>query len=200
MRSLRSRSLTFAWIAVGALAGGLLVEVAWYATSHNLMAGLLTDLAGQASAQEVAPPGPATPAPTTSRRPTGEVTEITADPAAFTLRAEDGTLTTYRVLDTTVFMAGHDRPYRFELLKQGDQVVVRGGGAGKADPAAAASAPTQVGKGKRKQAQPIGAEDGELIARQVMVRPAGEKIKGKQGQAASAPADADDGGSDATRK
>ena len=200
MRSLRSRSLTFAWIAVGALAGGLLVGSSWYATSHDLTAGLLTNLAGQASAQEVAPPGPAAPPPTTSRRPTGEVTEITPDPAAFTLRAEDGTLTTYRVLDTTVFMAGHDRPYRFELLKQGDQVVVRGGGAGKVDPAASASAPTQVGKGKGKQAQPIGVAEVELIARQVMVRPAGEKVKGKKGQAASAPADADDGGSDATRQ
>ncbi|HZO24491.1 MAG TPA: hypothetical protein VFH48_00680 [Chloroflexota bacterium] len=200
MRLLRSRSLAFAWLAAGALAGGLLVGSAWYATSHNLTAGLLTNLAGQASAQEVAPPGPAAPAPTTSRRPTGEVTEITADPAAFTLRAEDGTLTTYRVLDTTVFMAGHDRPYRFELLKQGDQVVVRGGGAGKVDPAAAASASAQAGKGKGKQAQPTSAQDGELIARQVMVRPAGEKVKGKKGQAASAPANADDGGSDGTRQ
>lgn len=195
MRSLHSRSFVLSLLAAGALAGGLLVGSAWYATSHSLTAGPVASLAGRASAQEAIPPAPAAP---NSRRPTGEVTAITTDPAAFTLRAEDGTLTTFRVLDSTVFMAGHDRPYRFELLKQGDQIVVRGGGAGKAEQAASASTPAKPGRGK--PAQPIGAQDGEPIARQVMVRPAGEKVKGKKGQAASAPANASDGGSDGTRQ
>jgi hypothetical protein len=46
-----------------------------------------------------------------------------------------------------------------------------------------------------------GMVDGEPVARQVMVRPAGEKVKnGKQGSAASLPVGSTNGGSDATRQ
>lgn len=200
MRVLRSRSLAVGWLATGAVAGGLLIGSAWYAAANNLVAGPVTSLAPRASAQEVAPPAPAAPGPSNARRPTGEVTDVTAEPAAFTLRGPDGTETTYRVLDTTVFMAGHDRPYRFELLKQGDHVVVRAGGAGKADQAATGPGPAGSGKGKQKPAAAADVVDGEPVARTVMVRPAGEKPRGKPGQAASASASFDEGGSDATRQ
>jgi hypothetical protein len=201
--SLRARSRALGWLAAGAVAGGLLVGSAWYATSNHLTDGLLPGLMGQAAAQEIAPPAPAVPAAANARRPTGEVTQVTADPASFTLRTGDGVETTYRVLDTTVFLAGHDRPYRFDLLKQGDHVTVRGG-AGKPVDEATASAPASPGKGKNKQARAAGQNgmvDGEPVARQVMVRPAGEKVKnGKQGSAASLPAGSTNGGSDATRQ
>lgn len=204
MHALRSRAVALAWLAAGAVAGGLLVGSAWYAASHHLTDAPLGRLTGLASAQGIAPPAPAGPAASNSRRPTGEVTQITTDPASFTLRTPDGVETTYRVLDTTVFMAGYDRPYRFDLLKQGDRVVVRGGGAGKAAEGAASTAPAGAGNGKDTQARaagPNGMVDGEPVARQVMVRPAGEKIKnGKQGQAASLPAGSTNGRSDATRQ
>jgi hypothetical protein len=99
-------------------------------------------------------------------------------------------------------MAGPDRPYRFDLLKEGDHVVVRGG-AGKAADDAQAATPAQNGKGKNKQARAPGQNatvDGEPVARQVLVRPAGEKVRhGKNGQAAIQPDLSTNGGSDATR-
>ena len=204
MLSLRAGSRVLGWVAAGIVAGGLLVGSAWYATSNHLTDELLDSLTGRASAQEIASAAPPGPGATNSRRPTGEVTQITPDPAAFTLRTGDGVETTYRVLDTTVFMAGHDRPYRFDLLKQGDHVVVRGG-VGKTAEDTQATAPTGAGKGKNKQARaasPDGMVDGEPVARQVMVRPAGEKVKknGKQGPAAIQPASSTNGGSDATRQ
>jgi hypothetical protein len=203
MHALHSRAVALRWLAAGAVAVGLLAGSAWYATPH-LTDGQLASLTGRASAQEVAPPAPTGPA-ANSRRPTGEVTQVTSDPDTFTLRTADGVEATYRVLDTTVFMAGHDRPYRFELLKQGDRVTVRGGGAGNAADGVAPTAPTGAGKGTGKQAReagPNGMADGEPVARQVTVRPAGEKGKkhGKQGPAASLPAGSTDGGSDATRQ
>ena len=91
------------------------------------------------------------------------------------------------MLDTTVFMAGRDRPYRFGLLKQGDHVVVRGGGAGKPAEDAQAAAPPGAGKAKNKQARAAGQggmADGEPVARQVVVRPA-RREEGEDGQAAS---------------
>jgi hypothetical protein len=205
MRSLRSRVHAVGLVAAGALLGGLLVGGAWYATSTDLTDGLLRGLTGRAAAQEALPPMPAKPANATdSRRPTGEVTQITFDPATFTLRAADGAETTFRVLDTTVFMAGRDRPYRFDLLKQGDHVTVRGGGAGKAVENAQAAPPAGSDQGKTKQARAAGqagTPDGEPIARQVQVHPAGEKgKKGKDGQAASLTTSGTNGGSDATRQ
>ena len=204
MHALRVRRQAIGWLAAGIVAGGLVVGGAWYATSSQLDDRLLAALTGRAAAQEIAPPASPTPAAQNSRRPAGIVTEITAEPAAFTIRAQAGDETTFQVLDTTVFMAGHDRPYRFDLLKQGDQVTVRGGGAGKAAEGAQATAPTVNGKGKNKQARaagPNGMANEEPIARQVMVRPAGEKMKqGKNGQATSRPASSTDGGSDATRQ
>jgi hypothetical protein len=134
----------------------------------------------------------------------GQVTQITGDPASFTIQAADGALTTYRVLDTTVFMAGHDRPYRFDLLKQGDTVVVRGGAQGQGQgrsqgqsqaqaqaPNAPAAAVNAKGKPVRR-AEPAVTDNGEPIARQVMVRPAGVARPGRQGQGAGAQ----NGGSD----
>ena len=203
MHALRVRRQAIGWLAAGVVAGGLVVGGAWYATSSQLDDRLLADLTGRAAAQEIAPPASPKPTAQNSRRPAGVVTEITAEPAAFTIRSETGDETTFQVLDTTVFMAGNDRPYRFDLLKQGDQVTVRGG-AGKATEGAQAAAPTVNGKGKNKQARaagPNGMADEEPIARQVMVRPAGEKMKqGKNGQAASRPASSTDGGNDATRQ
>ena len=175
------RALGSRWLATGgagALVGGLLVGAVWYAstqttTAHALTGGPLSGLVGKVAAQEAATPTPTTPTtapgatvpgaatpPKNTRRPTGEVVQIVTDPASFTIQTPTGEHTTYQVLDTTVFMAGHDRPYRFDLLKQGDQVIVRGGGRG------------------------------EPIARIVIVRPAGEKPKrqpGQPGQPTSGP-------------
>ena len=158
MHALRARAPSLGWLSAGIVAGGLLVGGAWYATSAHLTDGLLDSISGRASAQEVAPPAPPGPAAQNSKRPGGVVSQITSDPDTFTLRTAAGAETTYRVLDTTVFMAGHDRPYRFELLKQGDHVMVRGGGAGKPAEDAQAAAPAANGKGKNKQARAAGAE------------------------------------------
>src|SRR4051794_2049472 len=146
MRSLRPRLRAGGWMAVGAVAGGLLVGGAWYASAHDLTTGLLDASAGRGSIVAQAVPNyPAGPTPTVnpsiaqypapapkpaqpnSRRPSGEVTQIAANPAAFTIRTPAGALMTFEVLNTTVFMVGHDRPYRFDLLKQGDEVTVRDG-------------------------------------------------------------------------
>jgi hypothetical protein len=227
MRSLRSRAPAFGWLAGGVLVGGLLVGSVWYANTHNLTAGLTTSLAGQGTTvAQAVPHFPAGPKPTVvpgiaqypvpepkpaqgnSRRPTGEVTQVVANPAAFTMRTPAGDLMTFEVLGTTVFMAGHDRPYSFERLKQGDTVIVRDG----PDKVQVPNATPDPAGGKVKRTanhtsiSPRPAP-GELIARQVMVRPAGENAKGKKAQPAGKPkngqpangaASAQDGGSDAT--
>ena len=79
-----------------------------------------------AAAQAAAKPGQNT----NSRRPMGEVVAISPDPGSFTIRTVAGEQQTFRVLQTTVFAAGRDRPYRFELLKVGDSVTVAAGGMG----------------------------------------------------------------------
>ena len=206
MHSLRSGSRARSWLAAGAitLGVGVLGGGSWYAASHPQSASLLDSLTQRAVAQEIpatkpqaaakaqaAPPQAASPNAGNSRRPMGQVTQITSEPAAFTIQGPTGALTTYRVLPTTVFMAGHDRPYRFDLLKDGDTVVIRGGGQGKqtgqgqaANAAAQApgAAPEAVNRqGKPQAARPAavpGSPDGDLIARQVMVRPDGERKAG----------------------
>jgi hypothetical protein len=171
-------------LATGVVGVGLLAFGTVYAGTHG-SSGLLDSLTRQVSAQEATPTGapsakPNSPAAANSKQPTGQVTLITSEPASFTMRAADGTLTTYRVLDTTVFMAGRDRPYRFDLLKQGDTVIVRGGQQGR-------------NQGRAQgQGQARGAANGELIARQVVVRPAGEAGPGHKRQGAGAQ----NGGSD----
>jgi hypothetical protein len=186
MRPRSARTVAGGWLAAGTVVGGLLVGGVWFASAHGVTPKLLADLARPASAQEAAPtPQPATAA--ISRRPTGTVTQISSDPASFTVQAPDGTQTTYRVLDRTVFMAGRDRPYHFDLLKVGDEVVVRGGGQGQA--AGATTAPAGAGKGKARPARAAGTDDttdGEPVARQVIVRPAGAVGARKAGRGAGA--------------
>jgi hypothetical protein len=190
MRLLRSRSRALTWLTAGVAGIGLLAGSVRYGSSHGLTYSALDGLAQRASAQEdtAAPPAPAAPARTNSKRPTGEVTQVTADPASFTVHTADGTLTTYRVLGTTVFMAGRDRPYRFDLLQQGDTVIVRGGSQGNAQGVAAPAAGATGANGRPRPpraARSRGA-DGQLIARQVTVRPAGEAGAGRRGRAAGA--------------
>ena len=202
MRSLRAS--TWRWLGAVALGGGLLAWGVWYVAANDLTRSLPSRLIPEAAAQEI--PAPALPAPAATdkkngRKPMGEVTQITAEPAAFTLRTPAGSELTFSVLDGTVFMAGRDRPYRFDLLKVGDQVVVRGGGQVKAPDGAAATGPAAGGNGKGNQtrAARANAGDGTLIARQVMVRPAGEQRERKKEKiepAALSPAGTTNGGSD----
>jgi hypothetical protein len=196
MRSLRSR--WWRWLTAAALGGGLVAGGAWYANSYYL----IDALTGKAAAQEAAATAqPAATAPTApqatapqagagARRVIGEVVQISADPTSFTIRAPTGDETAVRVREGTVFMAGHDRPYSFSLLKPGDQVDVRILGQGKAanaDP----SAPSPPGAGRAKRATtggqnavgPSGQAADEPVARQVVVRPAGEPARGKPGRA-----------------
>jgi hypothetical protein len=187
------------------LVGGTLVGGAWYATSHDLTAGLFDSLAGQGTrVAQAVPHFPAGPTPTivpgiaqypapvpkpaqvTGRRLSGEVTRVSADPAAFTIRTSDGNEMTFEVLNTTVFLAGRDRPYRFDLLKAGDQVTVRDGP--DRVPVPNVSPVPSGGNAKATTVHTsIGPRPpaGESIARQVMVRPAGEtrKASGKGRQA-----------------
>jgi hypothetical protein len=188
------------------LVGGMLVGGAWYATSHNLTAGLFDTLASQGTrVAQAVPHYPAGPTPTivpgiahypapapkpvqaNSRRLSGEVTQVSADPAAFMIRTPDGNEMTFEVLNTTVFVAGRDRPYRFDLLKPGDWVTVRDGP--DRVPVPNASPVPSGGKAKGTTVHTsVGPRPpaGESIARQVIVRPAGETPKaggkGKQAQ------------------
>jgi hypothetical protein len=227
MRLFRSGSrvpASLGWLAAGAIGIAVVAGGAGYAIAQLPTGSLLDSLTRRAVAQEA--PTPTTPAaarkggPTAAgaptavgaanaanpRKPTGTVTQITPDPPSFTLQAADGTLTTYTVLPTTVFMAGRDRPYHFDLLKTGDTVVVRGGAQaqGAGQPAATAS-PQPAGAGNAAQAgKPraaaradaraagAAANNGEPIARIVVVRPAGEGGLVKNGQNGGAQ----EGGSD----
>lgn len=182
---------------------------------------------GQAGGQTPGQPQGPAPVQANNQRIMGEVVGITPDPATFTILTTAGAQATFRVLDTTVFAAGPDRPYNFGLLKTGDQVNVRGGagagagaggGAGKvqAEPSPVADAPAAKpavkpnarAGGKAKPGQGNAGQttraarpaDGTLVARQVMVRPAGESRKGNQGQAAAKPngaANVENGGTNA---
>src|SRR4051812_9161180 len=156
MRALRASAVR--WLGAVALGGGLLAGGVWFAVHHNLAdgihppAGVLAAAPTGAFAQEATPapsPVPAransAPARTNSPRPTGQVTQIvTTSPASFTIQTANGAQMTFRVLDSTVFTAGRDRPYHFDLLKQGDTVVVRGGPQPGSQAQAAPGQPTQA--------------------------------------------------------
>ena len=202
MRSLRAS--TWRWLGAVALGGGLLAGSVWYVAANELTSHLSAGLVAGAFAQEASPPAPpasAAPDQKNGRRPMGAVTQVAAEPAGFTLRTPAGAEMTFSVLESTVFMAGRDRLYRFDLLKVGDQVVVRGGGQGKGPDGAASTDPAARGNGKDKQdrvARANIAADGMLIARQVMVRPAGEQRERKKEKvepAAFSPAGTTNGGS-----
>src|SRR5260221_582316 len=103
MRSLRSGSLTRVsawWLAAGAIGIALLAGGIGYGLAHVSTTSLLDELTSRrASPQEVAatrqpqtagpqgqaaaPQGQAAPAGANSARPTGVVTEISADPGSF---------------------------------------------------------------------------------------------------------------------
>ena len=146
-------------LVAGILAGGLGVGGAFYAAS------------GAASGSSVVA------APAAARRVMGEVTAITADPAAFTVRTQQGDETTYRVLETTVFKAGYDRPYNFGLLKPGDGVIVAVPMDRPAQADAGPPAPAKPGGAAAERARPPrrAAEiDALEVPRLVVVRPAGD--------------------------
>lgn len=164
------RSLAAAAVFVGAVGVGTAFRAA-----PNVWGGPL--LQGQqppASPAPILPPKPEK----VKRAMLSEVTAISSEPASFTVHKDDGSELTYRVLEMTVFMAGKDRPYTFELLKIGDRVRVKGN---EQQPAAG-----QPVRPKAKRAQMVGI-DGDPVptARRVIVRPAGENAEkvGKKGAA-----------------
>src|SRR5438093_9610552 len=203
-------------LAVGAVVRGLVVGVAFYAATHLSIspfapppAPLAAETgavaptaqpAPQARKAPIAPPA-STPAPQpppaaaadSNLQPgvggpvIGQVTAINRSPASFTDLTPGGEQDTYRVLDTTVFSAGRDRPYNFGLLKVGDEVRLRGR---LHPPAAAGQQPGQAEPaGGRKPGQaPAGNEpDAVPVALFVVVRPAGEQ-RGLLGHAPGAGA------------
>jgi hypothetical protein len=206
---------SLAWLAAGAVGIAVIAGSIGYAVARFPTGSLLNSLTRRAVAQE--PPTPMTPAAARAagstaagtagangaaaanqRKPTGTVTQVSPDPPSFTVQAADGTMTTYSVLPTTVFMAGRDRPYHFDLLKTGDTVVVRGGQIGLQasgqQPAAVASPTTANGAAAarpRVAARAIAqraaaANSGEPIARIVVVRPVGEGDRVGNGQNSAA--------------
>jgi hypothetical protein len=236
MRSLRG--ISWRWLTAVVVGVAVVAGSAGYAAAHLMTGGLNAGLPGSTPGQATAAAPSASPvaaagapvvkpeqaqAQANSRRSMGEVVGISPAPATFTIMTPAGAQTTFRVLDTTVFAAGQDRPYNFELLKTGDQVTVRGGagakGAGvvKVTPEANAAAPAvqpnapapkpggtakqpgQAKPGRANAARSGAPADGALVARQVMVRPAGEAGKRnlgqRQGQAAARPNGAGQGGS-----
>jgi hypothetical protein len=94
----------------------------------------------------------------------GEVTAVTPQPAGFTVHSQDGEDITAQVLESTVFMAGPDRPYRFDLLKVGDEVRARLTRPG-------------LGLGVRRAGE-VAPQPDLPVARVVRVRPAGERALG----------------------
>src|SRR5947208_2056284 len=142
-------------LAIGAGLGALLASSALYVATHlpfspfgqttapaATEAGSVTAAAAQPLAKKgpsaplavpssaVPPPTPApaaaAPQPGLGGPAIGQVTAIGRDPSTFTILTQSGDQLTYRVLDTTVFAAGRDRPYNFGLLKIGDEVRLRG--------------------------------------------------------------------------
>lgn len=187
-----SRRRLIALAAAGLLAGGVL-ETTSHASAVFLIEATeaVAQLAGAngeptqtaAGGRPTAPANPA--APGQDRGPVmGAVTAISQEPASFIVRTQEGEALTFRVLDITVFAAPPDRPYRFGLLKVGDLVRVRGGiprpGQLRALEAMEAQvqceAQPQTGRPPRGAAGRQGLElrEGEMVARLVLVRPAGE--------------------------
>lgn len=105
----------------------------------------------------------------------GQVTQVSQDPPAFTVRAQGGAEVTYRVLEISVFDAGYDRPYNFGLLKVGDGVRVVGGVPAQAPGQAAKPGAAQSERARPRQVYEV---DGQPVARRVGVRPAGEPQRG----------------------
>jgi hypothetical protein len=214
MRLLRSGSrvpASLGRLAAGAIGIAVIAGGIGYAIARFPSGSVLDSLTRRVVAQAAPTPAAAGTSATAGsanaanpRNPIGTVTQITPDPPSFTLQTADGTLTTYSVLPTTVFMAGRDRPYHFDLLKTGDTVVIRGGQVGLQSPgqgpAAVASSTTAndaSGPGRnaavRAGARGAGATNsGEPIARIVVVRPAGEGGRARNGQNGAAQ----NGGSD----
>ena len=106
-------------------------------------------------------------------------------------------------------VAGPDRPYRFDLLKVGDHVAVKGGGAGEANAGVAAVTGSPGPATGARVARPGGGQGNRLgqdgpnaqgagapVARRVMVRPAGESAGEKRNRATGQPAARQIGGSD----
>lgn len=124
---------------------------------------------GPAAKPRRLPAKPAQP-PAAPIMSSGVVTTIAPEPASFAFRTESGDEVVVRVLESTVFAAGPDRPYNFDLLKVGDGVRVRVTPAGPADTPRPGSPP-------RAPQQPAHTAPtaGEPVARQVLVRPAGER-------------------------
>ena len=191
-----------AWrpMASAALAGGLVVAGVYYTVSHVPL-GPLTESA-PAAAPVAAGPGAVVPGhqglPSAATAPApaspdlqpglggpvlGSVTAITPTPPSFTILTSTGQEVTYRVLATTVFTAGRDRPYNFGLLKVGDEVRLRGA---QRQPAAGTPAAGRTGAQQGIQRQRPGLTDqagSEPVARFVVVRPAGERRPVMPGQA-----------------
>jgi hypothetical protein len=116
------------------------------------------------------------------------VSALLPDPPSLTIRQPDGQERTYRVTAATVFVAGPDRPYHFDLIQPGDQVRVKGGvpGAKKAAPGGtdaggpATSPARKRGDAARASARVGASGDTALpIARRVTVRPQAELAAGK---------------------
>ncbi len=141
--------------------GGLAVVGALYRAPQP-SGDVMAQEAAPEPAAPTAPPGPAT------KRGLAVVTALTPEPASFSVRREDGEVVTYRVLDTTVFTGGADRPYNFGLLKVGDNVRVKGGLPG-------------------RKAERTGQVDVQPVARRVVVRVAGERRPGGPARNVSQP-------------
>jgi hypothetical protein len=115
----------------------------------------------------------------------GEVTAIGSNPASFTVHYPTGYEVTLRVLDTTVFDAGRDRPYRFDLLKVGDSVRIKGAPPAPRPGAGAKPGDQRPAGGAGRRA--AGAAEGGPVARRVTVLPAGEQPQGLGNQKAGKP-------------
>src|SRR5439155_7151934 len=116
----------------------------------------------------------------------GQVTAIGQDPSTFTILTPSGDQLTYRVLDTTVFTAGRDRPYNFGLLKIGDEVRLRGRATPPAAMAQQSGQPApgrELGAGQGAASSEAGSQPAALF---VIVRPAGEQRAGLLGHASPA--------------
>jgi hypothetical protein len=203
---------SIAWrpMATAALAGGLVVAGVYYTASHASL-GPLSESAPAAAPVAAGPgavvpghqglpgaaaaPAPAMPGPQPGLGGPvlGSVTAITPTPPSFTILTSTGQQVTYRVMATTVFTAGRDRPYNFGLLKVGDEVRLRGG---QRQLAAGTPAAGQTGAQQSVQRRRSGLTDqasGEPVARFVVVRPAGERRPVMPGQVQPDGSGASDG-------
>jgi hypothetical protein len=105
----------------------------------------------------------------------GQVTGLASSPPSLTLRTPGGESETFAVLDLTVFNAGPDRPFRFDLVKVGDYVRVR------EVPLTQARQQAQLSANAKPNGRPLATalSDGQRVARIVDVRPAAELKPGQ---------------------